>query len=174
MRLLCWLFVMGWAGNSFADHAAVPEASLKAAMLINILSFAKWPDQETRYAGSITVCVVGNDATDHALQSREGETIQGKRLAFARLPAKPADLRNCQAIFINGSNPDLVFRVSSLLDGSSVLLLGEGRASVENGAMVSLIPSAGRMVLEVNLAATRASGLTISSKLLRLARRVVD
>ena len=174
MRLLLVLFFIGWTCTSFAEHTDTSEASLKAAMLINIMSFVKWPDQAAGNAGSITVCVVGDDATDHALESREGEVILGRKLTVVRLSAKPADLLNCQAVFINGGNPDLVFRVSSMLNRDSVLLLGEGRTSIENGAMVSLIPSAGRMVLEVNLAAARASGVTISSKLLRLARRVVD
>lgn len=59
--------------------------------------------------------------------------------------------------------------------GSGVLTVADTEGFLDAGGMINLLLDPDRKIcFEINLDATRQSGLEVSSKLLRLAKRVVD
>lgn len=172
------LIACGWIAASWPArpdpvlHA--PEAAVKAAMVFNVLAFVKWPDTRFGITDPLLLCVLGDDATDQSLLRLDGSLTQGRRLKVERLPTSRQEQQRCQAIFISNANSSVLYRVAAATHGLPTLLLGEGATALENGAMIALTLSADRYVLDVNMPAVLAAELVVSSKLLRLARRVIN
>jgi len=52
-------------------------------------------------------------------------------------------------------------------------MAGEQAGFLENGGHINFVPGKGKVRFEINLAAAKRHGLTIRSKLLRVAKRVI-
>lgn len=157
-----------------AAQNAVAEAEARAAIVFNALLFANWPQRIERQAASLMLCVVEDDAVEFALRAAyAGETVGRARLAVTKKRARPDELNDCAAIYVGGG-PSELYRVAVASRGRSMLLIGEGAQALENGAMIGLALSGGRYVIDINQVALRREGLAVSSKLLRLARKVIE
>jgi hypothetical protein len=58
------------------------------------------------------------------------------------------------------------------LASAPVLTVGNGERFLEQGGMLEFVPEGKRIRFDVNLRAASAAGLTLSSQLLQVARRV--
>ena len=148
----------------------VGEADVKAALVFNILLFVSWHTPERPV---LRLGVVEDTPTSNALRALEGQSIGKTKLSVVENPSLD-EMPDCQAIFVGGNNPSTLYRVATTTLGAKALLIGEGPLAIENGAMIGLVLSGDRYVMDVNLAALRREGLSVSSKLLRLARRVME
>ena len=84
------------------------------------------------------------------------------------------DLGACEIFYFEQADvlnfEDLFLEIADL----PILTIGDGEAFAKNGGMISLIRYDNRMGFEINLSAARGAGLSLSSKLLALARKVYD
>lgn len=169
------LIFFGPGLSAFAFQNTVAEAEAKAAIVFNVLLFANWPQGLVRPSYTLTLCVVEDDAVEAALLGKyAGEAVGRARLVVTKKQPQPDELSACDAIFVGGSSPSDLYRAAVASRGRSVLLFGEGTQALENGAMIGLALSGGRYVIDVNLTGLRRENLSVSSKLLRLARRVIE
>jgi hypothetical protein len=60
------------------------------------------------------------------------------------------------------------------LRSSGVLFIGDSPGYVQRGVMLNLEVDEGRVVFDIDLHSVREAGLMLSSKVLRLARKVVE
>lgn len=174
LALVAWFAVCS-AMPALAAGNRAPEAEAKAAIVFNVLLFATWPRGRERPGQTLTLCIVEDAGVENALREKvEGQSIGKMKLAVESDPPQPEDLRRCDAIFIGGNDPSGLFRTAAAVRGLPILVLGEGPMALESGAMIALTLSGGRYVIDINLAALRRENLSVSSKLLRLARKVFD
>lgn len=160
---------------AFAAREGMPEEEIKAAIVFNILLFVEWPKTPVRHEGTFILCTVADSATWRALKnSYDGRPIRGDRISVRNPVAEANELRACDAVFVDGINPQGLFQAAVAIDDTPVLLIGEGPMALQSGAMIGLALSGGRYVFDINLSALKRSALAMSSKLLRLARRVVE
>lgn len=183
MRIPVHQFLLA-AALCFASLTAVPaptapsrapEAEVKAAILFNMLLFAHWPRSGNNPDGRLSLCILEDNPTENALRKGfEGEMIEGMKLAIKTGGEAKDDLRACDAVFVGGNNPSALYRAAVAVRNRPVLVMGEGPMALENNAMVGLSLSGDRYLFDINLAAIRREGLEVSSKLVRLARKVVE
>lgn len=173
LLIACGWLTAFWPVPSLPSHTA-PEGVVKAAVVFNLLAFVKWPDAPDHAGKRLLLCVLGDDATDQHLLQLDGKPVQDRRLAVERLTSSHEAQIRCDAVFIGSANAPVLYRIAATTANSPVLLVGEGPLALENGAMIALSLSSDRYVFEINQSAVRKAGLTISSKLLRLARRVLN
>lgn len=145
-----------------------PEYVLKAAFIFNFATFTEWPSGT---GSTLNFCVAGKNPFGNALDSLEGKALGGKRLTI-RLPAAGESLRACQILFIGASDQAEIGKLLEEIKGAPVLTIGEGGNAAKQGVMIGLLMEQKKIAFEVNLEAARRAHLSISSKLLRLARAV--
>jgi hypothetical protein len=164
------LLLGGWSGATHAQ-AAVPEYQLKAAVIFNFAVFAEWPAAALPAAGPLTLCAYHGNALLAALQALADKSINGHRLDVRALAAGSA-ARNCHLLVLDRQDRERWPQLHRELiaAGASVLTVADDRQIGADGAMLALLMEDKRIVFDANLAALRAAGLTLSSKLLRLAR----
>lgn len=148
--------------------AAVPEYQLKAAFLYNFATFTDWPPTA---AAQMTVCVLGRDPFGSALDALNGKPVQGIALSTRRI-ATTEEARDCRVLFIGTESGVDLGATLAALKGRPVLTIAEDKDAMRRGAMIGLVSNGERVAFDINPAAARDGGLTLSSKLLRLARQL--
>lgn len=162
------VLLLACTGLAAAPRAgAVTEYELKAAFLYNFASFTEWPPAA---APGMAVCVLGHDPFGAVLDGLKGKTVQGVAIEVRRV-GTATEARACRVVFIGAQGDELAAQLAALRD-APVLTVADGHEAARRGAIIGLVPDAGRIGFEVNITAARSAGLTLSSKLLRLARQV--
>jgi hypothetical protein len=154
-----------------AAIAAQSEYSVKAAFLLNFTRFVQWPPAAFESAQSpLNICVLGDDRFDGVLdQLVEGEVVGGRRVAVQRIRKAPA-AKSCQVLFVSGSEKDV--RRTLAAAGHGVLTVGEHPDFLAAGGMIAFVLDDHRVRFDIHQSAASAAGLTISSRMLAVARSV--
>jgi len=148
------------------------EVRVKAAVIYNLLLFIDWPGDIP--TGDFRLCLIEGGALAVALQDFAGKPIHGRRFAPHPIGGGADELQSCFAVMVEAGNPVALARAGATARNRPLLVIGEGTGATDRGAMVSLAAQGSRMVFDVDLGALRRAHLGASSKLLRLARRVVE
>lgn len=147
--------------------------AVKSAFLYNFTKFVDWPEAAfPPGAAPFRVCVFAHAALRAQVEGMlAGEAVGGRPVRVVT-PA-PAEARGCHiAYFAAGEADKNAAQVLTAVRGQPILLVGEGAAFLAQGGHISFIVESNRVRFDVNRGAIDRSGLTISSKLLRVARKV--
>lgn len=167
-----------------APSAGELRLRIEGAFLVNFVRYTDWPAQ--RFDGATSpylVSVVGDaDAADTiaAVASAAG-TIRGRRVVVrqvrldARMPASQRResirrLRDSHLVFVAGGGEAGARLVLRALEGAPVLTVSDVPGFAAAGGMLGLVRSGRTLAIEANPAAIRASGISVSAKVLKLAR----
>jgi hypothetical protein len=151
--------------------APPPEPQVRAAFLLNFPKYVEWPAASFASPTSpIQIAVLGaeNVADDLAAMS-DGKLFEGHPIKLLRNPTL-AECLNCHILFIGSGEARKTTDIVGQLKLANVLTVGESEQFIDQGGMINLALRDRRIVLEVNLDATRRTELKISSKLMALAK----
>lgn len=171
--LCCGVFGAAWL-SSAAFAQAAPEAEVKAAVVFNLLTFIQWPKEEQPAGRSLYLCTFEESGIERELSRHSGKPVHGLPLVVRRIAGSAEEIEQCQAVFVESANPSALARAAATARGRPLLVVGEGAWALERGAMIGVSLVSGRVALDVDIAALRRSHLAASSKLLRLARTLVE
>ncbi|MEJ6000365.1 YfiR family protein [Paucibacter soli] len=156
------------AGAQQAGAQAVPEYAMKATYLYNFMVFAEWPNQEAHGTqDSLQLCVFGPDNFGAALNALEGKSVHGRKLAVQRASSL-ASLRRCHLLFVTEREAPNMAAILQVLGEAPVLTVAD--SPLASGAAILLSLDGQRLVFDVNLQRIKKAGITLSSKVLQLAR----
>jgi uncharacterized protein DUF4154 len=150
--------------------AAQPSAEndIKAAFLLNFTRFVDWPPAG---AGPIRVCTVADAGFDAVVTRTFGGETSGGRPIVRETPDSPEAARACHILFLSRLDAGRAERWLAAVRGRPVLVVVDTRAS-DLDAAITFVVEDNRVKFDVDEQAAMRAGLKISSKLLRVARRV--
>ena len=153
-----------------AQRSDSGEAPVKAAFLYNFSKFVEWLDAAfAQPSSSFVVCAFADDAFRRELQAiLENEQIRGRQVTIA--PASLEDPRGCHIAYFARGERERQARMLDAVKRLPVLTVGEGRTFLEQGGQIAFLVENDRVRFAVSRRAAEAAGLTISSRLLRVAR----
>jgi hypothetical protein len=148
---------------------------VKAAFLFNFAKFVEWPpDAFQSETTPIALCVFRHDPFSGALDEIiRGKTINNRAVLSRRID-ELSDLRSCQLVFISSVEDKHLSEVIGSLKGTSALLVGEGEDFAERGGTIRLFQEDSKLRFAINVDSVQRARLTVSSKLLDLAKIVHD
>jgi hypothetical protein len=150
--------------------SAVDEREVKVAFIYNFMLFAEWPAE---VGGTLRLCLSGVDRFGPVLDVLQGRLVNARVIELHRRP-RGQSLKDCQVVFLaDPFNTDGI-RALDELRGLPVLTVGDSRGAAQLGVALNMVETSGRMGFEVNLNSARAGRIKISSKLLQLAREVIQ
>ncbi|MHB8486484.1 MAG: YfiR family protein [Candidatus Acidiferrales bacterium] len=166
---------MAAAIPTWAQANSPVEYQVKAAFLLNFTKFVDWPPDTFQNGRSpITVCVFGYDPFGNALDEIiRGKNINNHELLARRINELP-DLKGCQLVFVSEREEKRLPEILNNLKGVSALVVGESENFAERGGEIQFYLENNRMRFAINVDAVQRAHLTVSSKLLALARIVHD
>lgn len=158
------------AVSALAAPPPSPEYQVKAVLLMRIAQFVEWPPEAFGGPASpVVIAVLGDDPFGGYLdQAVEGQRI-GERPMEVRRCRRLEDLGECQILFISGSEAGRIGGILERLKGRSLLTVGDTDGFNRDGGIVRFVTENNKIRLRIRVDAARDSGLTVSSKLLRLA-----
>lgn len=149
-----------------------PEPELKAAILVNMLLFVDWPSKASQASDRLTLCYLEASPITAVLDSLNGKLLKGKPLQVQAVTSSTTS--GCHALYLSSRNSNGLAEVVVNSQSSGVLLIGDSPDYFQHGVMLNLEVDDGRVVFDIDLRSTRQAGLTLSSKVMRLARKVVE
>lgn len=144
------------------------EYDIRAAMLINITRFVEWPAWKVNAQNpQISICVVGIDpiapSLDHLLQSETSSPIKIHHLGSFDAAT------SCQVLYVSLHEQKSLKQLAPKLSKAAVLVVSEEPNATSPNQIIGLPTEDEHVHIDVNLAAAKLAGITISSKLLHLA-----
>lgn len=162
---------MGWhARPARAETAQEREYALKAACIFNFCQFITWPASAfDGPSAPVVVGVLGNDGFSALLDDMvRGESVRGRSIRILRC-RRAEDAADCHLIFVSSSEAWRQGAVLRTVQNRPIVSVGEHDSFLSSGGMIVLASVQNKVRLRINLPAVRASGVSVSSKLLRLA-----
>ena len=147
------------------------EYQVKAVFLFNFSQFVEWPDKAfSSDKAPLVIGVLGDDPFGHYLDDIvSGEKVNGHPLIIQRYH-NIQEASTCHILFINKGEMDKTDITN--LKGNNVLTVSDDPSFIQKGGMIRFFTSNNKIQFQINPEVAKAGGLTISSKLLRLAEIV--
>ena len=169
--LLVFLSVLG--RPALAQDAQFSEADLKAAFLFNFTKFIEWPPEAfPREDSAVNVGVYGDEEFTTTLRTLLADKKAHGRAFTVRRLTNPADAKTCQILFFRESETRKMGTAYDSIKKLPILTVGESEDFLNQGGMFSLFFDDKQLRFEVNPATAENAKLTVSSKLLRLAKKI--
>ena len=150
----------------------VQEYELKTAFLYNFILFTQWPAEwQAENTASLNVCTIGQDQFGPVLEQLQGRKIRDRRLMLKR-EISLDQVRECHLLYISANDAENLARIREQLRDSSVLTVSDLNPASSERTIINMIIENKRLVFDVDMVAAKQARLVMSSKLLRLARRV--
>lgn len=169
--LVILLLVLAGSRKPGLGQETVGETELKSAFIYNFTKFIEWPDTGPRTNSShFVIGIFSGDAFVLELQKGlAGKTARGKPILVRKL-AQNADATGCHLVFFSRNEARRLTDLGSTLKNSPVLTVGDSDRFTELGGMIGLFFEDKELRFHLNLPASDAAQLQISSKLIRLAK----
>jgi hypothetical protein len=154
--------------GSAPTSAASLEYAVKAVYLTKFVPFITWPDNVfASPASPVTICVLGRDPfggkLDQAAAAKAGPRPLAVRYLSDYDPAA-----SCQLLFL-GQDADAPSVLAATAKRPILTVTDSG---LEAHGIISFVIDANHVRVDIDDAAAQNAGITISSKLLSLARHV--
>jgi len=157
-----------------AGAQSATASAMKAAFLLNFVKFATWPPDALAPQQPLTICVDGDAEVAGALRQMIGvQSVEYNQLTL-EVVKNEGSLRHCHLLYVGGRALEPPMRWRDAIKGAAVLSVGDGGGFAAQGGVIELFVESGRMRFNVNLAAAQSARITLSSRLLSLAKIVRD
>ena len=157
-------------------QAQFSESEIKAVYLEKFALFIEWP-AESSLADSTKPFVIGV-VKDKAFSKVLIEIYQERKIKNRKVQIKYfSDLnsiKDCNIMFISGSNQDELALILSRIEGKPILTISDTEGFAEKGIHIDFFLESDKLKFEINQAALKKSGLQASYQLLQLARIVTS
>jgi hypothetical protein len=146
------------------------ERQVKAAMLYNFAKFIEWPAAMfPSPSAPLVVAVAGGDSWRTMLRGAlEGKTVYGRPISVRSYEDCPNG-GTCHVVFVADSEVKRLPEILAFSARGPTLTIGDIDDFARAGGIIGLRIEDKRVRFEINLEAAQRAGLSISSKLLRLA-----
>lgn len=154
-------------GAHAADTIVADESAVEAAFLYNFALFTEWPDLP---ADEFRICVLGSEPMLAALESVRKKQIKERPVNVKNISS--AQAQSCQVLFVGTSEHASIGKLAQQIGTTPVLVVTEENNFDPKNAIIILATQQGKITFKINRTGAEANSLTVSSKLLKLAKQV--
>lgn len=166
--LILWLLL---AQAAFGQS---PEYKLKAAYLCRLVDYIEWPPEAFSATNSpLIIGVLGRDPFGNVLDEIAQGQISGGHPLVVRRFASLREVADCEVLYISSSEAPAIDAILHDLGSRPILTVGDMRNFVEHGGMIRFFTENNKVRLRINLRSAKSCQLSISSRLLQLADKVI-
>jgi len=178
-RHLCAAVLLSLAAGAVLRAQPVPhpaasgEYDVKAAFVLNFVRFVDWPARAFATESSpLVICVLEPNPFGKVLDALvAGEIVAGHPVTV-RVTSPSEPLGACHVVFVPREQATKATSVIGSTTNAPVLTVSEVPMFIEGGGIINLVTAGERVRFEINAGAAEKKGITISSRLLALAKNV--
>jgi hypothetical protein len=177
IAITCLLSAMAFREHAQGlDNSDSSEYLIKAGYIYNFAKLIDWPSKAFPQPDSpIVIGILGEDPfgpiMDRIVADKKinGRTIVVKRLKWTK---DLKSVKDCNILFVSSSEKEHFESVLGGMKGLPILTIGDAPGFARRGGIMNFILEDNKVRFEVNVEAAKDADLTISSRLLTLARIV--
>jgi hypothetical protein len=153
----------------------VPEHRVKAAYLLQFLSYVEWPPQAFEHADSpLVIGVVGAGELAAELAVMASDRRVNNRAILVRTLRASDPLEGLHAVFVARTETERMAARIAAADGLALLTVTETAPASELGGAINFVIAENRVRFDVAIRSAEQRKLKISSRLLAVARKVIS
>ena len=162
---------LSWAVSVRAQRDTI-EDEVKAAFLYNFTKYVDWPAAAFQDPSDpFRMCVAASPKFIRTVESLiTGETARGRPIQLVK--AEPSNLHRCHLLFAAAPDASRIEAALPALSRRPILTVGESQSTFDRGGAILLVLDDSRVRFDVDVRSIEKAGLTVSAKLLRVARNV--
>ena len=158
------------AHETAAQSSAPSQLDVQAVYLFDFAKFVRWPEGAEH--GTLTICVAGEKAyVDRLTRLVKSEQVDSRPLAV-RAVQTPADVADCDILFLSVSAKDQEAAMLAATAGKPVLTVSDIPDFLNSGGIIQFLLINKRVRFSVDLRPAAHSGIGLSSELLKVAVKV--
>src|ERR1700737_1935694 len=177
IAITCLLSAMALGSHAEGlDPSDSSEYLIKAGFIYNFAKLVEWPTTAFAQPDSpIVIGILGDDpfgvTLDRIVADKKinGRGVSVKRLKWSR---DLKDLKDCSILFLSSSEKEHIDSVVDAMKSLPILTIGDASGFAKRGGIINFTLEDNKVRFEVNVEAAKRADLTISSRLLTLAKIV--
>jgi hypothetical protein len=164
--------IAGLPHRSVQAQTSVDEYQVKAAYILNFARFVEWPADTLPSSAPMTIAIVGDDPFGGRLEelllgkSANGHPIRLRHFRWNEI------ITQCEIVFISSSEEPHLAQILRFLGTQSVLTISDIDRFSLRGGVIEFRMVGNRVRFDIDRKPALAARLSISSKLLNVARAV--
>ncbi len=174
--LTFFVFSIDYISISSASKYVGSESNIKAAFLYHFTKFVNWPEN-TNDNNQLLVGVMASGEMLEAIMALDGKKSLNKVIKIKKIDKICSEdkdfLKDIKIIFLQANFPCNRDELIDFAIKNHILTVSDEKDLITEGIVISLYKVDTKIRFDINLKIAQKSQLVISSKLLRLARRVV-
>ena len=171
LSLALMVLLVATAGTrASAPEAGGPDYQLKGTYLFNFIRLIEWPTVASARGATLPVCVLGGGPMAGVLETMAKTPVKNRRPVV--LPVRgAADTRPCEVLFIGHTAAAAIDGIVRALP-PGVLTVTEIETDQRVSSVINFVSDNGRIAFDVNAEAAARAQLSVSARLLNVARAV--
>lgn len=157
---------------AFANDALSREHGIKAAFLYNFAKFIEWPAEIETSQAPFVVCLLGRPAFSAAMHTIEGKSVRGKMLVVKDISGEAA-FQDCQLMVFSDTYARQIEMYAPRTSSLAILTVADTPQFAGSGGAIGYYIEGDKVRFEINTEVTKNHGLSVSSRLLNVAGRIV-
>jgi len=172
LRLCLLAAIAGLLARNLEAQPAAGENQVKAAYLLNFARFVEWRPDVLPDGAALQIGIAGDDIFGRTLEEvLRGKSVNGHPIRLRQLQWEDS-LEGCHIVFIGASEEKHLAAILDRLGRQSVLTVSDIDRFSLRGGVIEFRMVGNRMRFDINRGPANEAHLTISSKLLSVARAV--
>lgn len=157
------------SGSALANDS---DYKLKAAYIYQFTKFTHWPKSAFEDVNaSIHICVLGKNPFGNSLKSFSGRKSQNRNLQVEYYKLIE-NVDNCHVVYISKSEQNKLPVILKHLSKVPVLSVSDIENFAQRGGIVGFVAKKRKVGIEINVGSSRLADLSLSSKLLEVAKLI--
>ncbi len=162
------LFLGGLFVANACNAQEVSEHELKAAYLYNFALLTTWP---TESGAAMIFCAWEHDPLGMQLGALQTRKVRNRPIIMKWISV-PEEARTCDVLYLDAVQHEALPKVVEAVRDSSILTVTDSSDPRRTEMVINMRVEGNRLVFDVNMASARRARLSLSSRLLSLARNV--
>ncbi len=175
IRTILYLILVWLSAPASAEQTPIKEDAMKAVYSFSFGKFAHWPESKLNETkNQLGFCIFGKNPFNRSvIDAFEGKKVKGKILKIIHfesgLVADDA-LLTCHILYVSQSEKLKFQNIIDQIRYQPILTVSDIPGFSDNGGMITLVNVGDQIQFEINPVAIKIAGLSVSSKLLELAK----
>ena len=189
------MYVFSCMSTAAAQSASSYEYQLKATFIYQFVNFVDgWKFQQEKDQSNenkektILLGIIGNNPFEDAFEQLTDKKVRGRKIevrpfeGFSKLKKQDRNvivhpeinqIKKCDLLFVCPSERQYINEILGPLRNERILTIADTEDFLEKGGIINFIIEKNKVHFEINVDNARRAKMTIRSKLLRLAKRVI-
>jgi hypothetical protein len=173
LTLTCSLLLFSSLAICAPSARIAEENEIKAAFIYNFLKFVEWPNESfSENDSKLKICVIEECDLGEKVTLINGR-MAAQRLIVVQQIQNKSSINECNVLVICSEDEEVVKTHLQRVINRPILTIGVCKNFARLGGMIGLFTISGKVRFSINLKEADASGLKISSQLLKLAVEVI-